>query len=441
MIRRFVFLLLWCCCGPVLANGLDQVRVWPGSDNTRVVLDLDSAPDFSYFRLKSPERLVVDLRSTSSKAKLPLLVTESSLIKKVRTSTPKEKGSLRLVLELTQGIKPSLFALPPSDGNGHRLVIDFPFKEQSKAPSPAAPAEQALAKAPPTLPKGRDIVVAIDAGHGGHDPGSIGRHGTYEKNVTLAIAKKLKADIDKVPGMTGVLTRSSDKFIEVMDRSGIARDKKADMLISIHADSIGSAQPRGASVWVLNNSRASRVIGKWVDEKDRHSQLLGGAAEVLEDTKQEQYLAQALLDMSMDHSRSVGQDIGSTMLRELGKVTKLHKSRPQPKSLGVLTAPDIPSVLVETGFLSNPAEEKDLASSYHQGRIAGALATALKEYFLAWPPQGSLFAQQGAKTHVVRGGESLSLLAARYNTSVAAIKAVNSLKSDALVVGQTLTIP
>ncbi|ROQ22415.1 N-acetylmuramoyl-L-alanine amidase [Gallaecimonas pentaromativorans] len=444
MKRLLPGLLLWLCCLPLWANSLDEVRVWPSEAKTRVVLDMGAAPDFSYFTLKNPDRLVVDLANTQQKVKLPMAVGDSEVLTKIRNSTPKSKGGIRLVLELSRSAKAELFALAPSDGNGNRLVIDVAGKGASaSAPSHSSQAQTPAPKPVPITPpaQGRDIIVAIDPGHGGHDPGSIGRHKTYEKNVTLAIAKKLQADLDRIPGIKAVLTRSADKYIGVVERADIAREKKADILVSIHADSIGSSQPRGASVWVLNTSRANRVIGKWVDEKDRHSELLGGAAEVIEDTKQEQYLAQALLDMSMDHSRSVGQDIGSLMLKELGKVTRLHKDRPQPKSLGVLTAPDIPSVLVETGFLSNPDEEKLLANSWHQGRIAGALATALKEYFTAWPPPGSLFAQQNGKVHVVRSGESLSILASRYNTSVSAIKAANGLKSNVLLVGQKLTIP
>lgn len=444
MKRLLPGLLLWLCCLPLWANSLDEVRVWPSEAKTRVVLDMGAAPDFSYFTLRNPDRLVVDLADTQQKVKLPMAVGDSEVLTKIRNSTPKSKGGIRLVLELSRSAKAELFALAPSDGNGNRLVIDVAGKGASaSAPSHSSQAQTPAPKPVPITPpaQGRDIIVAIDPGHGGHDPGSIGRHKTYEKNVTLAIAKKLQTDLDRIPGIKAVLTRSADKYIGVVERADIAREKKADMLVSIHADSIGSSQPRGASVWVLNTSRANRVIGKWVDEKDRHSELLGGAAEVIEDTKQEQYLAQALLDMSMDHSRSVGQDIGSLMLKELGKVTRLHKDRPQPKSLGVLTAPDIPSVLVETGFLSNPDEEKLLANSWHQGRIASALATALKEYFTAWPPQGSLFAQQNGKVHVVRSGESLSILASRYNTSVSAIKAANGLKSNVLLVGQKLTIP
>ncbi|WP_115717376.1 N-acetylmuramoyl-L-alanine amidase [Gallaecimonas mangrovi] len=431
--------LLWIVCLPLWANSLDEVRIWPTEAKTRVVLDVGTKPEYSYFSLKNPDRLVIDLRSTQLKMKLPLRVGDSRLLTKVRTSTPKQKGELRLVLELTHSAKVTLFTLGPSDGNGDRLVIDLTGNGQVHSAA-VAPAPKPQAITPPA--RGRDIIIAIDPGHGGHDPGSIGRGHVYEKNITLAIAKKLRVDLDRIPGIKAVMTRSSDHYIGVVERADIARKKKADMLVSIHADSIGgSTSPRGASVWVLNTNRANRVINKWVDEKDRHSELLGGAAEVIEDTKQEQYLAQALLDMSMDHSRSVGQDIGSLMLKELSKVTRLHKNSPQPKSLGVLTAPDIPSVLVETGFLSNPSDEKLLNSSYHQGRIANALAKALKEYFSASPPPGTLFAQQDNRVHVVKSGDSLSALAARYNTSVAAIKAANGLHSNTLLIGQKLTIP
>lgn len=432
MKRWFAGLLLLLSCWPLWANSLSDVRIWPGNDKTRVVLDMTSAPQYRFFTLQHPQRLVVDLSHTQQKVKLPLKVSDSPVLERVRTSTPKHRGSVRLVLELAAKTKAKLFTLAPSDGNGHRLIIDLPHGQLTKKNAPVKTNKPAA---------GRDIVVAIDPGHGGHDPGSIGRHGTYEKNVTLAIGSKLAADINKVPGLKAVMTRSTDRFIPVMDRANIARKKKADILISIHADSVSSSQPRGASVWVLNNSRARRVIGKWVGEKDRHAQLLGGAAQVLEDTKQEKYLAQALLDMSMDHSRTVGQDIGSLILHELKKVTRLHKNRPQPNSLGVLTAPDIPSVLVETGFLSNPKEERELANRRFQQRVANALCQALTDYFRTWPPPGTLFAQKANQEHIVRSGESLSVLASRYNTSVAAIKAANALTSDVVRIGQKLTIP
>ncbi|WP_341502094.1 N-acetylmuramoyl-L-alanine amidase [Gallaecimonas sp. GXIMD4217] len=412
------------------ANEVAGVRVWPSDASTRVVFDMDEAPEYSFFTLKKPDRLVIDFKDTARADELPLVVENSPLVTRIRTSNAPKAGATRVVVELKAAIKPVLFPLGPSDPYGHRLVVDI---------KPAA--EQAEQVTKTVQASNRDIVIAVDAGHGGKDPGSIGPKGTQERHVTLAIAKRLANRINQVEGMKAVLIRSDDRFLEVEDRANLARKHQADMLVSIHADSVASPKPRGASVWVLNNSRARREIGKWIRKKEKHSELLGGAAEVIEDTKQEQYLAQALLDMSMDHSRSVGQDIGSQVLRELSKVTKLHKNRPQPNSLGVLTAPDIPSLLVETGFISNPSEEKLLASSRHQQRLADAMYKAIHDHFRAWPPQGTLFAATGNRIHVVRSGESLSLLASRYGTTVTAIKRANNLSGSVVRIGQKLTIP
>merc|ERR1712137_721163 len=219
----------------------------------------------------------------------------------------------------------------------------------------------------------RDIIVAIDAGHGGQDPGSIGPSGTFEKHITLSIAKRLQAMVDAEPGMRAIMTRSGDYYLSPNKRPEIARKKKADLLISIHADAFTQPEPRGGSVWVLPMRRADTELGRWMERTERHSELLGGAAEVISDKSSERYLAETILGLSMDHSMATSHDLGNKVIEELKAVTSLHKRKPQAASLAVLTSPDIPSILVEVGFISNPQEEKNLNWSKYRERLAKAM--------------------------------------------------------------------
>jgi N-acetylmuramoyl-L-alanine amidase len=362
------------------------------------------------------------------------------IVSKLRYSKPKNKQSVRLVFELSAPVKPVLFALAPTGPYKNRLVVDLYNKSE---PEPvASPAQKAAKKR--QLSQERDIVIAIDAGHGGEDPGSIGPSGTYEKTVTLQIAKRLERMIDAERGMISRMVRSGDYFVKLNTRTNRAREKKADFFVSIHADAFTSPGPNGASVWVLSLRRANSEIGKWIEDKEKHSELLGGAADVMKDAANEKYLAQALLDMSMDHSMKTGLNVAEEVVKELRKVAKLHKKDPQHASLAVLKSPDIPSILVETGFISNPREEKLLKSANHQERLAKAMFTSIKNYYLKNPPDDSLFAKlksQYPTKHKVRPGESLSMLASRYGVSISKIKKVNKLNSNTLFIGQELDIP
>jgi N-acetylmuramoyl-L-alanine amidase len=286
-------------------------------------------------------------------------------------------------------------------------------------------------------------VIVIDAGHGGEDPGSIGPSGSYEKNVTLGVAKRLASLISKEKGMKAVMTRTGDYFISPNKRPQLARKHKADMFVSIHADAFTTPQPKGASVWVLSMKRANTELGRWLERTERHSELLGGAAEIIQDTVNERYLAQTFLDMSMDHSLTTSYDVSRDMLKHLKKVTKLHKKTPQAASFAVLTSPDIPSILVEMGFISNPQEEKNLNWSRYRQKMAQSLLNGLKQHFKSSPPDGSLWAKwkQESRTHKVRSGESLSLLAQRYDVQVSTLKKANNLNTDVVRIGQVLTIP
>ncbi|QXC30572.1 N-acetylmuramoyl-L-alanine amidase [Aeromonas sp. FDAARGOS 1409] len=370
---------------PTWANQLKSVRVWPSPDNTRVVLDMSSAPNFNYFTLTGPSRLVIDLKGTSNAANLARIENKSELVRKIRESTPLEQGSLRLVLDLSSSIKPVVFPLAPAGPYGHRLVIDLPYEEKGSATAQPAPVGG----------QGKAIVIAIDPGHGGEDPGSIGPRRTYEKRVTLSVSQKLAALIDREPGMRAVLTRRGDYFVDLNKRSEIARKAKADLLVSVHADSFHNSTPRGASVWVLSTNRANREMGSWLEKQEKQGELLGGVGKVLAESDPNPYLAQTFLDLSMDKSRAEGYEVSRQILRSMGRVARLHKKAPEHASLAVLKAPDIPSVLVETGFISNHAEEKLLATASYQDQLARAIFEGIRAYYRSHPTKGPMLTGKG----------------------------------------------
>lgn len=430
----------------VSANTLESLRVWPSPDETRVVIDLKTEVEYSFFTLSSPYRLVVDLKKTNIDTKLPITVKNSKILSKVRKSTPPEKGTYRLVFELKRKAAANLFKLKPTPGGeyGHRLVIDIPHQASSKTPtkSSATVTQPKVSKDASQLAGTADIIVAIDAGHGGEDPGSIGPTRKYEKHATLSISQKIAQQLNSIPGIKAVMTRKGDYFVNLNKRSSIARKNKAHLLISVHADSFRSPKPRGGSVFVLNMSRANSEIARWVEKQEQQSELLGGAGEVLSKTNTDKNVSQTLLDLQFSHSQKEGFKVATHILKEMGKVTRLHKKDPVHASLAVLKSPDIPSVLVETGFISNPTEEKLLFQRTHQDKLATALTKAIVQYFETTPPEGTLFAQRrNAKKHKVSRGESLSVISKKYGVSTQALMRANNLKSSGLAIGQVLIIP
>ena len=410
-------------------NELKGVRTWPSPDNTRIVLDLAQKPDYETHYLTHPDRLVVDLKTTNNKANLKKISNKGVLIKNIRESASGESGTFRLVVDLKKASKAKIFSLRPAKPYGHRLVIDLPTLVTKVPKSIAA------------VPNGRDIIIAVDAGHGGDDPGALGKY-TYEKKVTLQIAKRLKTKIDAQKGMQSFLIRTGDYFVNLNKRSEIARKGKADFLVSIHADGFTSSQPRGASVWVLSNRRATTELGRWMEKHEAHSELLGGAGDIIQDSDSVPFLNKMLLDMSMGNTMGVGYTIGDLVTTELSKVTQMHKKKPVHASLAVLKSPDIPSILVEAGFITNRTEERLLNQAEFQNKIASAVYKGIYKHFNDKPPQGSLFAQKKrAIKHTVRSGESLSVLARRYSVTSNELKSFNHLKSNSLRIGQVLSIP
>lgn len=434
-------LILSLFSNAVLANSLEGFRVWPSPDETRVVIDLKSEVEYSYFTLTSPNRLVVDLKKTTLNTKLPVVVKDSPVLSRVRKSSPPEKSTYRLVFELKKQVKPELFKLAPTPGGqyGHRLVVDFPHgvskAEPAKPKAPTVSKDISQVKAP------SEIVIVIDPGHGGEDPGSIGPSGKYEKSAVLSISRKIAAQLDAVPGIKTRLTRNGDYFVNLNRRVAIASENDAHLLISIHADAFTTPQPKGGSVFVLNTRRANTEIARWIENKEKQSELLGGGA-ALASNFDDRNVNQTLLDLQFSHSQKEGYKLATEILSEMGKVTKLHNSKPINTSLAVLRSPRVPSVLVETGFISNPKEEKLLFQRSHQDKLARAITKAVVSYLKDNPPEGTSFsAQAKAQTYKVKRGDSLSAIAKKFGTTTSVLVKTNNLKSTSLAIGQTLKIP
>ncbi|PML55582.1 N-acetylmuramoyl-L-alanine amidase [Vibrio lentus] len=432
----------------VSANSLKGLRVWPSPEETRVVIDLKSEADFSYFTLSSPSRLVVDLKHTNLATKLPVVVKDSPVLSKVRKSSPPDKNTYRLVFELKKSSKADLFKLSPTPGGqyGHRLVVDFPHGATSKGTTTSKPSKPTVNKNINQVKRQKDILIVIDPGHGGEDPGSIGPSRKYEKNATLSISRKLAAQLNAVPGIKTRMTRNADYFVNLNRRVAIARENEAHLFISIHADAFTTPQPRGGSVFVLNTRRANTEISRWIENKEKQSELLGGSGAAFTGNIDDKNVNQTLLDLQFSHSQKEGYKLATTILSEMGKVAKLHNSKPINTSLAVLRSPQIPSVLVETGFISNPTEEKLLFQRSHQDKLARAVTKAVVKYLKANPPEGIILSNATSSTgsvsqHKVSRGESLSVIASKYGTSTQTLMKLNNLKSSSLAIGQVLKIP
>ncbi|MEZ9259283.1 N-acetylmuramoyl-L-alanine amidase [Vibrio splendidus] len=432
----------------VSANSLKSLRVWPSPEETRVVIDLKSEADFSYFTLSSPSRLVVDLKHTNLATKLPVVVKDSPVLSKIRKSSPPDKNTYRLVFELKKSSTAELFKLSPTPGGqyGHRLVIDLPHGAASKGTTTSKPSKPTVSKNINQVKRQKDILIVIDPGHGGEDPGSIGPSRKYEKNATLSISRKLAAQLNAVPGIKTRMTRNADYFVNLNRRVAIARENEAHLFISIHADAFTTPQPRGGSVFVLNTRRANTEISRWIENKEKQSELLGGSGAAFTGNIDDKNVNQTLLDLQFSHSQKEGYKLATTILSEMGKVAKLHNSKPINTSLAVLRSPQIPSVLVETGFISNPTEEKLLFQRSHQDKLARAVTKAVVKYLKANPPEGIILSNAMSSTgsvsqHKVSRGESLSVIASKYGTSTQTLMKFNNLKSSSLAIGQVLKIP
>lgn len=456
-------MVLWAALAAevLAASDVKSVRLWRAPDNTRLVFDLSGPVQHSVFTLAAPDRIVIDVSGAKLATNLEQLSIANTPITGVRAAA-RDADNLRVVIDLSAPVTPKSFVLAPNQQYGHRLVVDLfdqgtPGAAAANSPSPAAPVTPAVpvtpTQAPPKLtpvPNGkRDIIIAIDAGHGGEDPGALApTKGQFEKNVTLAIAKELQRQINAEKGFRGELVRTGDYFIPLRKRTEIARKKGADLFVSIHADAAPRSSAAGASVYALSERGATSETARWLADAENQSDLIGGAGNVTLDDK-DKMLAGVLLDLSMTASLSSSLNVGQKVLSNMGSITPLHKRRVEQAGFMVLKSPDIPSILVETGFISNPNEARKLHTASHQQALARSIRTGVRQFFQENPPPGTYIAwlrdegkiAPGPREHVVARGESLALIAQRYQISLAALRSANKLNGDVIKVGQTLKIP
>lgn len=407
-------------CANAGAASLSDIQVSNGENQARITFSFMGDPEYAFSQVDS-HSVALDIKQSGVIQGLPLQFSGNNLVKRIRSGTPKDDQSLRLVVDLTE--KGKTQAVKQQNGANYTVVFtinaDAPpppppppvvakrVEEPVYTPRPSAPARNPFKSdsdritsvtssntvtrpaATARVVSGDKVIIAIDAGHGGQDPGAIGPGGTQEKNVTIAIARKLRALLNDDPMFKGVLTRDGDYFISVMGRSDVARKQNANFLVSIHADAAPNRDATGASVWVLSNRRANSEMAGWLEQHEKQSELLGGAGDVLANSQADPYLSQAVLDLQFGHSQRVGYDVATNVLSQLQSVGVLHKRRPEHASLGVLRSPDIPSILVETGFISNNGEERLLGSDSYQQKIAEAIYNGLRKYFDAHPLQSA----------------------------------------------------
>ncbi|WP_202946910.1 N-acetylmuramoyl-L-alanine amidase [Pseudomonas chlororaphis] len=440
------------------ATQVRSVRLWRAPDNTRLVFDLSGPVQHSVFTLTAPDRLVIDINGATLGG--PLNVSTANTPITAMRSAQRTPTDLRVVVDLKKAVTPKSFTLTPNAQYGNRLVVDLFDNPADAAPTPPPAPNVATVPAVPVTPTKpeiklppapagkRDIVVVIDAGHGGEDPGASGSRGQHEKDVVLAIARELQRQINGLKGFRAELTRTGDYFIPLRGRTEIARKKGADLFVSIHADAAPSRAAFGASVFALSDRGATSETARWLADSENRSDLIGGAGNVSLDDK-DRMLAGVLLDLSMTASLTSSLNVGQKVLSNIGRVTPLHKQRVEQAGFMVLKSPDIPSILVETGFISNANEASKLATVSHQQSLARSISSGVRQFFQQNPPPGTYIAwlrdsgkiAQGPRDHRVSPGETLAMIAVRYQVSAATLRSANNLSSDELKIGQTLTIP
>lgn len=495
--------------GVVNSAQLTNIQVSNGKNEARVTLSFNGQPTYTYSSQPSSNRVLVNITETKKiTSGLPMTFSGENMLSRIRAGNVSGDNTVQLIFDVTRKTKVS------ASNQGQIVVFTLQYDAPVAAPKPvftqprssashsaarSAPATTSSTKGAnpfnPTKPTvvtttetpavpvsrrntrydGSKIVVAIDAGHGGQDPGAIGGNGLREKNVTLAIAKRLQNLMDADPIFQPVLTRTGDYFISVMGRSDVARKQQANLLISIHADAAPNRSATGSSVWVLSNRRANSEMAGWLEQHEKQSELLGGAGDVLANSGDDKYLSQAVLDLQFGHSQRVGYDVAVQVIRQMQSIGNLHKRRPEHASLGVLRSPDIPSLLVETGFISNAGEERLLGSAAYQEKIAQAIYKGVRNYFVTHPLQNgpkvenrpqrlvsagssnpvtepqrvvsnnrtsnSSTSAGATQIHVVKRGETLLGIANRYGTTMTKLMQQNSLKKEGVWVGQKLKVP
>jgi N-acetylmuramoyl-L-alanine amidase len=413
---------------------IDSVRIRPSPERTRIVFDLSAPVEHKVFSLTNPRRLVIDIDDVNLQQAFDGLDLQGTPISAMRSAGRNGKD-LRVVLDLSDQVKPRSFVLRPILQYGDRLVVDLYTADQQVSPI--------VQKADRLSRQMREVVIAVDAGHGGDDPGAIGPGKLYEKDVVLAIATKLARMFNDEPGFKAAMTREGDYYLAHRKRTDIARQAQADVFLSIHADAFKTPSARGASVYVISQKGATSETARWLAEKENRADLIGGVG--LDD--KDDLLAGVLLDLTMTHSLAASLDMGQSVLNFIKPVNDLHKKQVEQAAFLVLKSPDIPSLLVETGFISNPAEAAKLRTRFHQERMAKAIFSGVKSYLTAHPPTGTFLAwkgQDGSKkmaTYTIVSGDTLSGIANRHRVTAEQLKSFNGLMNDRIKIGQLLKIP
>lgn len=433
-ISLFLLMGLWVSQA-FCSTQLTAMDVKEGAGVTHVYFSFNGKVKPQFFSLTHPDRIVVDFSKATMGFDLKDKSSSSPKIKAIRTGRPNDK-SLRIVFELKEPFDFKTAQWQPQAKGSQGIRMDLLKKQNSVSSEKKA----ILVHHSPSKSM-RDVVVIIDAGHGGKDPGAHGLGGSKEKNVVLAIALKLKKLIDKQPGMKAVLTRKGDYYVGLRDRLNIARKHDGDIFVAIHADAYINHESQGASVFALSQRGATSEAARWIAEKENYSELGGVDLSELDD--QNGVVRSVLIDLSQTATIGASLEMGQRLLSQLDKITTLHHNKVEQARFVVLKSPDIPSVLVETGFISNPREEKNLNSSAYQERLSLAIFRGLKQYFMTYPPAGTMIeAMTEGKIHVVKAGETLSSIAQRYKISMSRLLSANQLSAKiALKAGQTLKIP
>ena len=407
-----------------------DVRLWRAPDHTRIVFDLTGPVEHKLIVLDNPSRIVVDVEDTRLKTSLSGLELDKTPVSRIRSGV-RAGDDLRVVLDMGAKVDPRSFVLKANEQAGDRLVLDLYDRQKASATTVKKSVKQSAK---------RDIVVAIDAGHGGEDPGAIGPRRRREKVVVLAIAKEVARLFEADKGFKPTLIRSGDYYISLKGRRDLARKRQADLFVSIHADAFKRKEAHGASVYALSTRGATSTAARYLAQRENAADLVGGVS--LSD--KDDVLAGVLADLSMTSTLDTSLKLGGKVLGRMDNVTKLHKQRVEQAGFAVLKSPDIPSILVETGFISNPEESRKLASSSYQKKMARAIHAGIKDWFLAHPPSGTLIAwqkQQGGRQYVIARGDTLSGIAQRFNVSLSALKTHNGISGSKIMVGQKLVIP
>ena len=409
------------------ATNVKDIRLSSHDGYVRLVFDLDKSVDHSIFTLNQPERIVLDLKNTKMVHGMVDRVGANSMIRRIRSGV-QNNDDLRVVFDLQAEVKPRSFLLGPSAKSGHRLVLDLHTEKASPA---------VTKKTGTTKKQLRDVIIAIDAGHGGRDPGATGKKGTKEKTVTLQMAQRLQKKINQQKGMKAVLTRKNDRYMRLRDRIHKARDNHADMMISLHADSFPDPRARGSSIYALSVDGATSETAKLLAEKENAADMLFGDVNL---AVEDEMVKEVLFDLSLTGNIQSSLDIGDEILQQIKSVNRVHKKQVQQAGFAVLKAPNIPSVLLEAAFISNPREEKNLKSSAHQKKVANAVSKGVANYFARKAPPGT-WLSASATEYKVRSGDTLGSIAKKYKTSVENLRARNAMYTSNLNAGQVLKIP